>query len=363
MRNILITVPHKKTKGGINSFYAATEPYYISRIKYITRGSPSYPYHSGIIKQIFRLFIDYCRFIMINLTQKFNIIHINLTIDKRGLFRDLIYVLISSLKTKSKLLIFIHGWDSDYVNSFSKRQSGIVIRIFSRADAIIVLSNEFKLQFEKWECKKPVFVLTTAVNQSLLSNLTLNDVLHKNHKGKFVLLFLARLEKEKGIHLALDVFKILKDRFPEFQLIIAGDGTELESVKSRVIHENIQDVSVLGHIFGEKMKECFLNSDVYFFPTFYKEGLPTSILESFCFGLPVVTRPVAGIRDVFENEKTGLLIDSLDPEEFVDAITRLFEDEILRRRIIAYNFYKGHREYTGDIVAGKIEEIYSSLYA
>jgi glycosyltransferase involved in cell wall biosynthesis len=363
MKKVLITVPHKRTKGGINSFFAAVEPYYHSEIRYITRGSSSYPYHSNIINQLIRLFIDFCNFFLVILFHKFNIIHINLTIDKRGLSRDLIYVMLSSMKSNSKLLVFIHGWDQDYVNSFSQEKSRLIMRIFSRADAIIVLSNEFRLQFEKWGCKKPVYVLTTAVDLSLVSNLSLQDIMNKNQQHKFVVLFLARLEKEKGIHIALDVFKMLNNRFPEFHFIVAGDGSELESVKYRVISENIQNVSILGHISGEKKRNCFLNSDVYFFPTYYKEGLPTSVLEAFCFGLPVVTRPVAGIRDVFENEKSGLIIDSLDPEQFVMAITRIFEDDIMRKEIIAYNFEKGRKEYTGDIIAEKLERIYSSLYA
>jgi glycosyltransferase involved in cell wall biosynthesis len=193
-------------------------------------------------------------------------------------------------------------------------------------------------------------------------DVSMDRVQSKKHSGDFALLYLARVEKEKGIHIALDTYIRLKSNYPGFRLIIAGDGTELDAVRQRVINEKIDDVNITGHLSGLKIKEAYLAADLYFFPTYYKEGLPTSVLEAVCFGLPIVTRPVAGINDIFENEKMGLLVDSLEVDDFFAAIDKLYRDTELRNRIIAYNFQKGNSSYTGEKVAESLEKIYSQLY-
>jgi glycosyltransferase involved in cell wall biosynthesis len=362
MKKILITIPGKEARGGINAFYAATKAYYKSHIKYLTRGSRNYPYRGNGLSQITRLIADYARFICALPSFNPDIIHVNLTFDKRGILRDSIFILLSSLKKRSRLLVFFHGWDKDFADSFKGMLLKLIRYIFSRADAILVLSDEFKKVLESWGYDKSIFILTTAVNNQLIQGILPDMILKKPKKEDFVLLYLARVEKEKGIHIALDTYKILKKSHPGFSLMIAGDGKELEIIKQRVVIEGIADVSIPGHLTGHKIREAYLAADLYFFPTFYKEGLPTSILEAVCFGLPVVTRPVAGINDIFINEKMGLLVNSLEVNDFVRVIERLYNDRELLNHIVAYNYNKGISEFTGDKVADKLERIYSFLH-
>jgi len=78
----------KDARGGINTFYAATKPYYTSKTEFITRGSRNYPYRGNVFNQATRLLVDYGRFIHKLVVFNPTIIHVNLTLDKRGLFRD-----------------------------------------------------------------------------------------------------------------------------------------------------------------------------------------------------------------------------------------------------------------------------------
>lgn len=85
----------------------------------------------------------------------------------------------------------------------------------------------------------------------------------------------------------------------------------------------------------EKKKiETFISHDIYCFPT-YGEGMPVSLLEAMAFGFPVVTRPVGGIKDFFENGKHGFLTNSKDPEIFAELIEKFLKNDIFLN-LLAY---------------------------
>ena len=61
-------------------------------------------------------------------------------------------------------------------------------------------------------------------------------------------------------------------------------------------------------------------SHILILPTSHEEGLPIAILEAMISGLSIVSRPVGGINDFFQNGKMGYLVDSFEPKEFSDNI-------------------------------------------
>ena len=131
------------------------------------------------------------------------------------------------------------------------------------------------------------------------------------------LLFLARITENKGVFIALDTFKILQQTHEELQLKVVGGGPDLERVKQYVAQNEIRNVFFTGPLDGEQVSEAFVQSDLYLFPTFHAEGMPTSVLEAMAFGLPVITRPVGGLVDFFVNGQMGEMIDSFDANDLL----------------------------------------------
>src|SRR5690554_8211066 len=64
--------------------------------------------------------------------------------------------------------------------------------------------------------------------------------------------------------------------------------------------------------------------------------MPTSVLEAMAFGLPIISRPVGGLVDFFEEDKMGYLIESLDPKEYADKIVQLLENNQKMKEIGIY---------------------------
>ena len=96
-------------------------------------------------------------------------------------------------------------------------------------------------------------------------------------------------------------------------------------------------------------------ADLYLFPTFHAEGMPTSVLEAMAFGLPVITRPVGGLQDFFVDGKMGRLIDSLDPNDFASVIMDYIQSPIDVKRISLFNHEYALEHFMASIVAKKLE--------
>jgi glycosyltransferase involved in cell wall biosynthesis len=88
-----------------------------------------------------------------------------------------------------------------------------------------------------------------------------------------------------------------------------------------------------------------------------KEGMPTSVLEAMAFGLPVISRPVGGIKDFFQNEKMGYLLESKDPAYYYEAIIKLLENKDLCKEIGLYNYSFAKENFMASIIAKNIETI------
>jgi len=96
---------------------------------------------------------------------------------------------------------------------------------------------------------------------------------------------------------------MMKHQKENIELHIAGNGSALENAQKFVRENNLQKVYFHGFVSGLKKENLLKKSDILLFPTFHNEGLPINILESLVMGLYVITRPVAGIKDLTQNYK------------------------------------------------------------
>lgn len=124
---------------------------------------------------------------------------------------------------------------------------------------------------------------------------------------KFVIV--ARLIKEKGIQLFMDTAKTLKKQFPlsEFH-IIGGVGNSPSSVKIEALNTLHESGIIIFH--GPKYNIPNILKDMHIFvlPTFYREGIPRSILEALSIGMPIITTNTPGCKETVVENENGFLI-------------------------------------------------------
>ena len=85
--------------------------------------------------------------------------------------------------------------------------------------------------------------------------------------------------------------------------------------------------------------------------------MPTSVLEAMCFGMPIVTRPVGGLVDFFENDKMGQMISSYDAADFIQPIETLLSNKEYAQSVMKYNHKYGTTHFLASQVSKRLEQI------
>jgi glycosyltransferase involved in cell wall biosynthesis len=78
------------------------------------------------------------------------------------------------------------------------------------------------------------------------------------------------------------------------------------------------------------------------------QGCPNAVLEALAAGVPVVANDSGGTRELVLHEKTGLLVDIVDPGAIAAALRRLFDDPALARRLSARGLTHVKRRFSMD---------------
>lgn len=149
------------------------------------------------------------------------------------------------------------------------------------------------------------------------------------------LLFVGRLDAEKGLDVLLDCLPPLHDL--DLELVIAGWSTgdmeqRLREQAERLgVAQNVRFFGPVAH--GPELFELYRSADIFVLPSI-SEGTPRVLGEAMAFGLPVVSTRAGGIPDVVEDGKTGLLVAPGMPAPLGRAIRRMATEPRLRASVV-----------------------------
>lgn len=338
---ILINTPYLSLSGGVANHYKGLKPYWNEKVVYNQIGKRSEKSGNGV----YWLPIDIIKFIVKIIFLQPDIVLLNPSLGKSAIKRDFLFLKIAKFFGK-KTATFFHGFNTAAIKDLNTEY---LRDNLNKCECIFILAEEFANIVKSWGVTAPIHLTTTKVDDRLIDGF---DIDTKNHSTKNIL-FLARIEKAKGIYTALDAVKILQEKDKDIKFRIAGVGGELENAKQYAIENNIV-ADFLGNISGYTLINEFKTANVYILPS-HAEGMPTSVLEAMAFGLPVISRPVGGLCDFFENGKMGQLIESLEPQEYADAIDKYLNTPTLAKDISAYNHKYAKEHFLASSVAKAIE--------
>jgi glycosyltransferase involved in cell wall biosynthesis len=346
---ILITTPYLDKMGGVANYYRVLKPYFPGNVEYFVFGRGK---GERLFATLKRLLADYSRFKK-NI-KHYDLVHVNPSLGFNALVRDG-FLIRAAKKRGKKVIVFFHGWDKSVEKKIIAQWLWLFRTYYFKADAIIVLAEDFKKSLIDMGYKGQVFVETTVVDDSIFSFSTKG----KHRREGFNLLFLARVEKNKGIYEAIETIQILQKKGMAVNLTVAGDGTELEPAKKYADEKGIPGITFAGYVTGKEKIKVFNSADIYLFPSRHAEGMPTSVLEAMAFGLPVIARPVGGLANFFEDGKMGYMISTSDPQVFADFIEKLISNPELRADIGKYNHQYAYHRFKASSVAAQIINIHN----
>lgn len=357
---VLITVPRRDLPGGVTNYFNILRGHFGEDKQYFEVGQSNY--EKGIFSTLRRLCADGVKFVKELRKENYQLVHINPSLLNKSFFRDGGLLLLATIYRKPVLVMF-HGWDKGFEHSIDSYLLWLFRIIYGRAVAFMVLANDFRDKLRKWRCSQAIYVETMIVDDQIMNITwdTLSDNRRALSTNAFKVLFLSRLEKEKGIYETIDAFALLKQSVPHASLFIAGDGPDKIPATQYVKEHGIDDVEFMGYVTGKQKDELFASAHVYLFPTYYGEGMPNSVLEAMAFGLPVITRPVGGLKDFFSDGRMGFLTDSLEPHVLAELTKKLANDVELREAMGKYNRSYAKERFSASKVATRLNAVYASI--
>lgn len=151
---------------------------------------------------------------------------------------------------------------------------------------------------------------------------------NRQPKDSIQIVYLGRLEKEKGIREAVAVVRQLSDR--PIVLKIAGTGTLEKELRAAIHENNERNISLLGHV--DDVNTLLWSSDIFILPTYY-EAISLSVLEAMACALPVLATKVGGIPEAVIDGETGLLVAPRDVASLKRGLEKLIEDKETREEM------------------------------
>lgn len=141
------------------------------------------------------------------------------------------------------------------------------------------------------------------------------------NKGYF--LFSGRLSEEKGVQYLLEAVKKLPN---EIEFHIAGSGPKEDEFKQYAQDNGLNNIKFLGFMTRESLIEEYKNCIAGIHPCNWFENFPTSNMEFFALGKPVIGSKMGGIPEQIEHEKTGLLFEPKNVEELAGCILKMYKN-------------------------------------
>lgn len=326
----IILIPHPSLPGGVSNYYKVAKKHFSSNIKYVNFNSK---FNKGIIKAVFNHFIIVKVLVLIVVCFPKRVV-VNPSLNRIAFLRDGLFVFWSHLLLK-KTIVFWRGWDPKNEIIFTRGLYQTVFKYsYLKSNKHFVLNQHIKAKLIELGVKNEnIFLTNTIVDDTLI-----NYHYELPKKDVFIVLFLTRIEKYKGIYETLEIFEALNLKDLNIELHIAGDGSELKKISNIVLEKEYKNIKFLGYVKGEEKIKAYKNADVYLFPS-YNEGMPNSVVEAMGSGLPVVCTEVGALGDFFEDGVMGYIHPlPIINDAFVSSILNLYFDKELRNRISDYNY-------------------------
>jgi glycosyltransferase involved in cell wall biosynthesis len=144
---------------------------------------------------------------------------------------------------------------------------------------------------------------------------------------KIIFVFVARLIREKGAELFMEAAQRLKSEFPKAEFHIIGNiDNSPSAISPKKLSELNEQKIITYHGFQKNVGNYLAISDVFVLPTYYREGIPRSILEALSVGMPIITTNTPGCKETVIRNENGILIEPKQLEELIKGIRFFIEN-------------------------------------
>lgn len=177
-------------------------------------------------------------------------------------------------------------------------------------------------------------------------------------KEIYDIIFLGRLSYPKNPLRFVNIMDLLKRKLPDVKVAIIGDGEQAQETKD-LIHKLKLDknITLLGF---KKNPMCYLKMAKALVMTSFWEGTPMCALEALSLGVPVLSTPVDGLKEIIVNNINGML--SNDNQELADTLYEILTNPEYSARLSSNASYEAKRINNSQPYIEALNNAYKKAY-
>ena len=233
---------------------------------------------------------------------------------------------------RGKIATIFHGIDissREVLNHYTPEYQ----QLFRRGDLMLPISDLWAGRLQKMGCpREKIAVSRMGVDMTRFSPRPV-----KAPATPLEIISVARLTEKKGLHVAIEACRQLKELGVAFRYRILGIGPWERRLRTLIEQYQLEDVVEMpGFKPSHEVKEMLDDADVFLLPSVTgadgdMEGIPVALMEAMAVGIPVVSTLHSGIPELVEADKSGWLVPENDARALAQrlaAFSQLDSDEL-----------------------------------
>ncbi|ENG5250899.1 colanic acid biosynthesis glycosyltransferase WcaL [Escherichia coli] len=233
---------------------------------------------------------------------------------------------------RGKIATIFHGIDissREVLNHYTPEYQ----QLFRRGDLMLPISDLWAGRLQKMGCpREKIAVSRMGVDMTRFSPRPV-----KEPATPLEIISVARLTEKKGLHVAIEACRQLKEQGVAFRYRILGIGPWERRLRTLIEQYQLEDVVEMpGFKPSHEVKAMLDDADVFLLPSVTgadgdMEGIPVALMEAMAVGIPVVSTLHSGIPELVEADKSGWLVPENDARALAQrlaAFSQLDTDEL-----------------------------------
>ncbi|MCW3785522.1 glycosyltransferase [Plebeiibacterium sediminum] len=204
--------------------------------------------------------------------------------------------------------------------------------LYPKAYKVIAVSEGIKSLLEEFLPKKNILRIYNSFDKEDIESKSFISTYNQELIPEKYIFVGVRLVEIKNLRLLIDSFFVFEKKYPEYKLVISGDGDQKQMLK--VLAKDYGLSSKV--IFTGNLPNCYylIKNASLIAVTSFSEALPGIVIEALVLGKNVVSTPNMGSVEILENGKYGFISKSYDdPKEFASLMAKAITEPISKKLI------------------------------
>ena len=219
---------------------------------------------------------------------------------------------------KNKVIVSIRN--DPKIEYKSKINKFLMKWLYPTADGFVFQTTEAKNYFSN-DIQNKSKIILNSLNEDFIIDKPYEGIRDK------VIVSVGRLEKQKNHLMLINAFAKIHKNFPDYKLIIYGDGNLRSELEDNIKNLNLENYILLPGV-ENNIKEKIYKASLFVLSSDY-EGMPNALIEAMTLGVPCISTdcPCGGPRELIIDGQNGFLTEIGNVDLLSNKIEAILKNE------------------------------------